>query len=170
MADYSLDARRRTYFELNTRLGRLDNQQVSALVGRDDRPFWATKCNSVLRPGRRKLFVKRVPVTGAEYADWMSTANLYRLPACNNYGVGSAGFGIWRELAAHISSTNWVLDGQTEHFPLLYHWRVVPYAGAHSPVPPDELRAYVRNWRNSRRIGRYVAEKAAAPYEALLFL
>lgn len=76
MADYSLDARRRTYFELNTRLGRLDNQQASAPVGRDDRPFWETKHNSVLRLGRRKLFVKRVPVTWAEYEAWMSTPSV----------------------------------------------------------------------------------------------
>ncbi|WP_246239425.1 protein kinase family protein [Acrocarpospora corrugata] len=55
-----------------------------------------------------------------------STANVFGLPTFYQYGVGSAGFGAWRELAAHVMTTNWVLANEYEGFPLMYHWRVIP--------------------------------------------
>lgn len=58
----------------------------------------------------------------------MSTANLFGLPTFCQYGVGGPGFGAWRELAANTMATNWVLARQTEAFPLMYHWRVLPGA------------------------------------------
>ncbi|WP_329133023.1 protein kinase family protein [Streptomyces sp. NBC_01476] len=75
-----------------------------------------------------RVFVKRVPLTDielrAEHA--RSTANLFGLPMFYQYGVGSAGFGAWRELATHIMTTGWVLTNAYPGFPLLYHWRVLP--------------------------------------------
>ncbi len=43
-----------------------------------------------------------------------------------HYGIGSAGFGVFRELVANIKITNWVLEGAITNFPLLYHYRVIP--------------------------------------------
>ncbi len=45
--------------------------------------------------------------------------------ACQ-YGIGSPGFSAWRELAANMIVTEGVLASETESFPLLYHWRLVP--------------------------------------------
>lgn len=47
------------------------------------------------------VFVKKVPLTDLEQLDqnFMSTANLFNLPLGYQYGIGSAGFGAWRELA-----------------------------------------------------------------------
>ncbi len=75
-----------------------------------------------------RVFVKRVPVTGRELlpGNIRSTANLFGLPGFYQYGLGSAGFGVWRELAAHIMTTNWVLSDEHRAFALLYHWRVLP--------------------------------------------
>lgn len=58
-----------------------------------------------------RVFVKRVPLTEAETRseNVRSTANLFGLPMFYQYGVGSAGFGAWRELAVSIMTTNWVL-------------------------------------------------------------
>ncbi|MGP3969216.1 protein kinase family protein [Streptomyces sp. 6N223] len=74
------------------------------------------------------VFVKRVPLTDIEArpANARSTANLFSLPLFYQYGVGSAGFGAWRELAAHLLTTGWVLTDAYAGFPLLYHWRVLP--------------------------------------------
>jgi hypothetical protein len=36
----------------------------------------------------------------------MSTANLFALPTFCQYGIGSPGFGVWRELATHVMTTN----------------------------------------------------------------
>ncbi|WP_435175049.1 protein kinase family protein [Actinacidiphila sp. bgisy145] len=78
----------------------------------------------------RRVFVKRVPLTDLELrpAHVRSTANVFGLPLFYQYGVGSAGFGAWRELATHIMTTGWVLGDAYAGFPLLYHWRVLPDA------------------------------------------
>ncbi|MGW2099583.1 protein kinase family protein [Streptomyces olivaceoviridis] len=75
-----------------------------------------------------RVFVKRIPLTDTELRpeNVRSTANVFDLPMFYQYGVGSAGFGAWRELAVHIMTTNWVLGGEYAGFPLMYHWRVLP--------------------------------------------
>jgi hypothetical protein len=74
----------------------------------------------------RRVFVKRIPLAGIELANAHSTANLFKLPMYYHYGVGSAGFGAWRELAVHTMTTGWVLENEYPGFPLMYHWRVLP--------------------------------------------
>ena len=75
-----------------------------------------------------RVFIKRVPLTDAETQprNHRSTANVFGLPMFYQYGIGSAGFGAWRELATHTMTTNWVLERQYEGFPLMYHWRILP--------------------------------------------
>ena len=68
-----------------------------------------------------------------------STQNIFGLPQVYQYGVGSAGFGVWRELAAHIMTTNWVLSGKCPNFPLLYHWRILP-GPKPKPMNDEELK------------------------------
>src|SRR3990167_2531037 len=77
------------------------------------------------------IFVKKIPLTDLERLpeNWRSTANLFNLPTFYHYGVGSAGYSAWRELAAHEMATQWVLEGQCASFPLLYHWRVIESPG-----------------------------------------
>ncbi|MFJ3964846.1 protein kinase family protein [Streptomyces sp. NPDC090036] len=78
--------------------------------------------------GGTRVFVKRIPLTDIELRpeNARSTANVFRLPLFYQYGVGSAGFGAWRELAVHTMTTNWVLGDVYAGFPLMYHWRVLP--------------------------------------------
>lgn len=73
-----------------------------------------------------RVFVKRIPLTDLELRHPHATANLFELPLFYHYGIGSAGFGAWRELAVHAMTTDWVLDGSCASFPLMYHWRVLP--------------------------------------------
>lgn len=84
----------------------------SALISIDDTP----------------VFVKKIPLTDLEQLPqhFMSTANIFGLPLSYQYGVGSAGFGAWRELATHIMTTNWVITGKCANFPIMYHWRILP--------------------------------------------
>lgn len=78
--------------------------------------------------GGTPVFVKRIPLTDLESRpqNVRSTANVFGLPAFYQYGVGSSGFGAWRELAVHAMTTGWVLGGVCADFPLMYHWRVLP--------------------------------------------
>ena len=106
-----------------------------------------------------RVFVKRVPLTDVELRPKhaRSTANLFGLPLFYQYGVGSAGFGAWRELAAHIMTTGWVLGDAYAGFPLLS-----PLAGpaGHSP---HRIRRRVRGCRRGRgALGRVAGGAPAA--------
>ncbi|WP_329204521.1 protein kinase family protein [Streptomyces sp. NBC_00683] len=81
-----------------------------------------------LEVGGTPVFVKRVPLTDIETRpeNLRSTANLFGLPLFYQYGLGSAGFGAWRELAVHAMTTDWVRGNEYEGFALMYHWRVLP--------------------------------------------
>jgi hypothetical protein len=108
----------------------------------------------------RPVFVKRVPLTDLERQHPGSTANLFELPLFYQYGIGSAGFGAWRELAAHTKTTGWVLGGESPNFPILHHWRVLPAVPRPVDARIDELTAY---WDGSPAIrARLLALAAAA--------
>jgi hypothetical protein len=119
------------------------------------------------------VFVKRVPLTDLELAadHVRSTANLFRLPLFYQYGVGSSGFGAWRELAAHELTTGWALRNEYAGFPLLYHWRVLPDS------PPvgfaDALggvEGAVAHWDGSSAVRRRLEAIGKASYSLVLFL
>ncbi|MFL6120650.1 serine/threonine protein phosphatase [Actinophytocola sp.] len=80
------------------------------------------------------VFVKRIPLTDRELAHPGSTANLFDLPVFCQYGVVSPGFNAWRELAANRVVSDAVLAGETQSFPVLYHWRVLP---GRSPIAAE---------------------------------
>ncbi|MGW0414196.1 protein kinase family protein [Streptomyces collinus] len=120
-----------------------------------------------------RVFVKRVPLTDLELtADRIrSTANHFGLPLFYQYGVGSTGFGAWRELAAHLMTTSWVLRDDYAGFPLLYHWRVLP------DTPPDGfadefggVEGAVAHWDGSAAVRRRLEAIGAASASLVLFL
>ena len=110
------------------------------------------------------VFVKRVPLTDVELAHPLSTRNLFRLPGYFSYGIGSAGFGVSRELATHAKTTEWVLSGATPGFPLLYHHRVMPRLEQPPPLsmPLDDYVAY---WNSSKTVARYLQARRQATHE-----
>ncbi|MCX4628017.1 protein kinase family protein [Streptomyces sp. NBC_01443] len=115
-----------------------------------------------------RVFVKRVPLTDIELLarNVRSTANLFGLPLHYQYGVGSAGFGAWRELAAHAMTTGWVIEGAYDGFPLMYHWRVLP----DSPPGGDGIDAAVARWEGSDAVRRRLEAIGRASYSLVLFL
>jgi len=117
------------------------------------------------------VFVKRVPLTDLERRPGcvMSTANLFGLPVFCQYGVGSPGFGAWRELAANALTTSWVLAGRTGSFPLMYHWRVLPGAAALAPELADVGRV-VAYWGGSPAVRERIGALAGASASMVLFL
>ncbi|WP_256973406.1 hypothetical protein [Nostoc sp. T09] len=126
--------------------------------------------NHTIVLGESKVFVKRVPVTNIEFDNLFSTRNLYNLPTYCNYGFGSTGFGVFRELVTHIKTTNWVLEGAIASFPLMYHYRIIPFSGQRTDVDESHLKDYVEYWGNSANAGNYLLDRAIANYELLLFL
>jgi hypothetical protein len=71
---------------------------------------------------------------------------------------------------AHIKTTNWVLNGQIETFPLMYHYRVVPFSGKRTEVDHARHKSYVEYWGGDENIGRYMLDRARANHELILFL
>ena len=55
---------------------------------------------------------------------------------CYQYGIGSTGFGVWRELSAHIIATNWVMSGACPRFPVMCHWRILQTPQAKQVTKP----------------------------------
>ncbi|MFV5998568.1 protein kinase family protein [Streptomyces sp. NPDC056231] len=120
-----------------------------------------------------RVFVKRIPLTDIELCpeNVRSTANVFELPMFYQYGVGSAGFGAWRELAVHTMTTNWVLGDEYAGFPLMYHWRVLPDS------PPegftDEfggLEGAVAHWEGSPAVRDRLEAIGQSSYSLVIFL
>jgi hypothetical protein len=118
--------------------------------------------------GGTAVFAKRVPLTDREREHPLCTANLFGLPVHCQYGVGGPGFGAWRELAANLIVTDGVLTGETEAFPLLYHWRVLP---GRPPVAAEheDLEAVVAAMGGSPEVRSRLVALAAASWSLVLF-
>lgn len=174
MPENQIELRRKKYFKLSSQIAQLDNAQLHSLFGdSESRLGWGLTHNIVL--GESKVFVKRVPVTNLEYDNLFSTKNLYDLPTYFNYGLGSAGLGVaglgvFRELVTHIKTTNWVLEGQIATFPLMYHYRIIPFSGQHIDVDSNRLKNFVEYWGNNANVGNYMLDRAIAKHELILFL
>ncbi|HEY2058621.1 MAG TPA: hypothetical protein VGH57_09660 [Amycolatopsis sp.] len=128
---------------------------------------------ALLDVGGTPVFVKRVPLTDLERQpeNVRSTANLFGLPDFCHFGVGvigGAGFGAWRELAVHAMTTNWVLAGDCEGFPLTYHWRVLPHPGQSLPEELADVEKAVAYWGGGSAVrGRIEAVRDASASIAL---
>ena len=122
------ESRLETYFKLSSAISSISTGKINQLLEKDQfHSGWGTTHRIAIK--NRKVFVKKFPLTKKEYSDPFNTSNHFNIPLFYNYGVGSAGFGAFRELCSHIKTTNWVLEGKCQNFPLMYHYRIVPRSG-----------------------------------------
>ncbi|HEY9473233.1 MAG TPA: protein kinase family protein, partial [Mycobacteriales bacterium] len=160
--------------EVSTALALISDRRLGRLV--DEAPLISAGIGGravLLHVDGTPVFAKRVPLTDLERRpeNVMSTANMFGLPTLCHYGVGSAGGGAWRELAAHVMTTNWVLGKRCESFPLMYHWRVL----AEPPPPPStpeegaELARMVAYWDGSSAVRERLEAIARASASLVLF-
>ncbi|WP_327010236.1 serine/threonine protein phosphatase [Dactylosporangium sp. NBC_01737] len=147
----------------------LGDTAVAALLDRHARPdaVGIGGRTATLDVAGEPVFVKQVPVTALDLAHPHSTANLFGLPMYCQYGVGSTGFGVWRELAAHRITTGWVLTGRHAAFPLLHHWRVLPAGFAWQGEDIEERVAY---WGGAPAVRDRLTQLRDAPARLVLFL
>lgn len=123
-----------------------------------------------------QVFAKRLRLTDLELQPEhrMSTANLFGLPTYCQRNVGSAGFGAWRELAANVMTTGWVLAQQLESFPLMYHWRVLegPASPGAAPRPVEwtDVEGMTRYWGGAAAMRDRLVALADARFSLMIFL
>jgi hypothetical protein len=120
------------------------------------------------------VFAKSVPVTDVELRpeNRMSTANRFDLPTFYQYPMGSAGFGAWRELAAHTMTTSWVLTGGFPGFPLTHHWRILPVLSPAESAVAQEfggIAGAVARWDGSAAVGRRLEALASSRASIVVF-
>ncbi|MEU0947227.1 protein kinase family protein [Streptomyces canus] len=121
------------------------------------------------------VFVKQIRLTDLERRPESvhSTANLCGLPVFCHYGVGSIGgpgFGAWRELAAHTMTTNWVIAGDYEGFPLMYHWRVLRDLGQPLPEELADVERAVAYWGRGAEVRSRIEGLQQSSASLMLFL
>ncbi|MDZ8188685.1 MAG: hypothetical protein RMX96_28005 [Nostoc sp. ChiSLP02] len=172
MLNNDLKLRTKRYFQLSSQLAGLDNSQLHSLF--DDSESGTSSLslgrNYTIVLGQFKVFVKRIPITNIEYENLFSTKNLYNLPTYFNYGVGSIGLNVFRELVTHIKTTSWVLEGAIASFPLMYHYRIIPFSGVRKDADIENHKTFVEYWGNNASIENYALDRANANYELILFL
>lgn len=170
-----MDDRRRTYDGVAGRLAALSDDHLAALV--PDAGSWPANVHGnqsgVIDVSGAKVFVKKIALTDLERTaeNEGSTANLFGLPGFYQYGVGSAGFGAWRELRACQKASAWALSGECPHVPLLYHWRVLPRTAP--PLNAKQLAWLDRApdyWERSDAVCARLAAISAASACVVLFL
>lgn len=170
-----LDDRMRRWSEQSGALAVMDDEQLGCLVDRSRIDGWGHSSTATL-PDASPVFVKRVPLTELEYERSHSTRNHFRLPAVYQYGVGSAGYGAWRELATHVKTTGWVVDGSCAGFPMLVHYRVMRRRhrgrGLRKDTAPSWVDSpeYVTYWNGSKRIASFIEARRTTPFELWLVL
>ncbi|MCX5925080.1 MAG: serine/threonine-protein kinase [Candidatus Dependentiae bacterium] len=152
-----LNKRINTYGIISTELACLSDKKLTELL--DNARIVSSGIggqSALLTIQGTTVFVKKIPLTDFERKPEhvMSTANIFELPLFYQYGIGSYGFNAWRELSANIMATNWVISGECQQFPLMYHWRVLPSA---QPKPMDaqelaELKRDVYYWNTSQAV------------------
>jgi hypothetical protein len=165
------------FAQISTTLALQSNQQLTRLVNEAEQLATGIGGSTLAFDiDGVRIFAKRVRLTDLERRPehWMSTANLFELPTYCQRNVGSAGFGVWREVAANVMTTGWVLARQLESFPMMYHWRVLEGAAAPGAKPaPGELadiEGMVSCWAGSQAMGARLKALADATASVMIFL
>jgi hypothetical protein len=128
--------------------------------------------SALLEVAGTRVFVKRVPLTDLEREpeNTRSTANVFALPAFFHYGIGSPGFGAWRELAVHAMTTNWMLAGNYEGFPQMYHWRILPDSQPSLPEELADVERAVAYWGGGSQVRHRIEAIRQSSASIALFL
>ena len=162
------------YSQIATNLSALSNEKLKQILA-DGKPMHEGigGKSALISINDTPVFVKKVPLTDLEQLPqhFMSTANIFDLPLSYQYGIGSAGFGAWRELATHIMTTNWTITGECINFPMMYHWRILPSGpGDLNTDYWGDIEEHCLYWGNSNAIRKRVTDLNKAPAHIALFL
>ena len=170
--DKTQDARTARYNHLSKSLETLSDNELAILLKRGT-PLHSGNGTSIkIEIDGIPIFVKLIPLNEIEGASETirSTENLFKLPLYYQYGVGSEGFSVWREVSAHVMSTNWVLESENQNFPLTYHWRILKNSLDKKPLDEEGFKKNVAYWNDSSVIGQRIRANHDASTHVVLFV
>ncbi len=116
------------------------------------------------------VFAKKIALTDLEKQNPHSTKNLFDLPIYYQYGIGSSGFGIWREIACHQITTKWVRDGECLNFPLMYGFKIVRRNQPVEPICEEVVQIRKEFWNDSEQVAERLRAIHDAQYDVVIFL
>jgi serine/threonine protein kinase len=125
--------------------------------------------NKTVKINNKKVFIKAIPIAGKILKHVHDTSNIYDLPEYYNYGYGSAGVNPWRELLMHIQTTNYVLNGTCDFFPMMYHYRVIKDDN-NDQISSGLEQKLMDRWDNNKNIIKYLEDRINAKHKIVLFL
>lgn len=153
-------------------LSQLTNQQLSALLATAN-PLSKNKEVFLVKVKGVPIFIKKIRLTDIERRNPRSTQNHFKLPPYYQYGVGSMGFGVWREIAAHEMTTQWVLNGECQNFPLMYHARALDRSILPKAPTAEQLaerEEYVKYWEGSSGVRKRAEAVDSASANVVVFM
>ena len=171
MSKSFIEQRKDKYIVLKDKLSLLTNDEIKNMIRykKTDRlKKWGIY--KVVSYNFINIFVKALPIAElfADKNNYLTSSNLYNLPAYYNYGYGSAGINCWRELLLHIKTTNYVLNDMCHNFPILYYYRIIEDDNNYFVTGLDDQ--LVERWDNNSNIIKYLNDRANAKYKIVLFL
>jgi len=157
------------YDKVSKHLGSLTDSQLSDLL-ESATPLGSGIGGDVMKTEVEgvSVIIKKIALTDTELQNPGSTRNIFGLPLKYQYRVGSAGFGVWREEAAHKITTDWVLRGECENFPLMYHSRDMPRTTKREPT--EEIEGIVEYWDSDTNIEGRLRAKDASVRDVVIFM
>lgn len=162
-----LKNRANTYHKLATKFSYLSEANLKQFLYNSNEKSKGVGKNYVFEIENVKVFAKSLKVTQKEYDNMFDTSNLFNLPTFYNYGIGSYGINVWRELLMHIKTTQFVLNNECVNFPLLYHYRIIKEKKEHTVKYNDY---YIKYWNSDKNIKKYLDEKNKTVYRLILLL
>jgi len=166
----TLQDRQMAYKIVSAALAKMEDSEISDMLGKSNRVHSGIGGTAVkLEIDGVKVFAKQLALTDLEMEHPGSTANLFNLPSNYQIGVGSAGFGAWRELHSHMKTTSWVLNDECPNFPMMYGFAIVKK----DPKPQmseGDLDEYCKYWGGSEEIKARMAAIDNAGYSLVVFL
>ena len=162
--------RKDKYKVVSEAINQLNNEEINNLL-LEGKPIHQGICGTGVKLDIESVsvFAKRIPITEIEFKNQFSTKNLFDLPTYYQYGVGSTGFSVWRELKTHQKTTEWVLNGECKNFPLMYGYAIIDEENPQK-MTADDLKKYVDYWGESVSIGSRMESLLDAKQSLVVFL
>lgn len=155
------------HYDISSKLSYLSDKEIAGILKNSKEKTQGYGQNYIILVNRVRIFVKSLKITDKEMDHRFDTSNLFDLPTYYNYGIGSAGINVWRELQAHVKTTNFVLSGKCPGFPLMYHYRIVE----EKPKATIKFdKKHIEYWGSNKNIEKYLCAKNKSEHRLLLFL